>query len=357
MQGILNRRYHFMSKKIIHINRFNFREDVDDPYLARMYHLDYYPKGNGNMEVSKIELEGRNLGSDFDLNNSWKMYHGRSVPGFPAHPHRGFETITVVLKGYVDHSDSNGATGRYGPGDVQWMTAGSGLQHAEMFPLIHDDKENTLELFQIWLNLPAKYKFAKPSYKMLWAEDIPTVKETNDSGRVATINVIAGSYKGVQSLDPNPDSWANNRANHVGIWTIHLEPGASFTLPPISSTLNRNLYYYEGDSIEIDGREIKSNHSIRLAGNEEVQVINGKKDSYLLLLEGEPINEPVVNYGPFVMNTMEEIHQAYKDFNDTQFGGWPWNRIDPVNPKSMGRFAKYNDDHIDLPRSSVEKQG
>jgi len=293
---------------------------------------------------------------DFDFNNSWKMYYGKSVPGFPVHPHRGFETVTVVLKGYVDHSDSNGATGRYGAGDVQWMTAGSGLQHAEMFPLVHDDKDNTLELFQIWLNLPSKDKFADPSYKMLWAEDIPVVKEKNDNGSIATINVIAGSYKNVNSLDPNPDSWANDRNNHVGIWTIHLEPGASFTLPSISSTLNRNLYYYKGASISIDNTDIKSNSSIKLAGDEEIEVINGCKDSYLLLLEGEPINEPVVNYGPFVMNTMEEITKAYADYNDTQFGGWPWDRKDPVNPKNMGRFAKYDNDSIDIQEEFIGKK-
>ncbi len=344
-----------MSEKIIKINEFKFREDVGDPYLARMHHLDYYPSGNENMEVPKSKLKGRNLGSDFDLNNSWKMYHGKSVPGFPVHPHRGFETITVVLQGYVDHSDSNGATGRYSAGDVQWMTAGSGLQHAEMFPLVHDHKENTLELFQIWLNLPARDKFVKPYYKMLWAEDIPTVKEENDNGSIATINVIAGSYKSVQSLDPNPNSWASNRDNHVGIWTIHLEPGASFTIPNVSSTLNRNLYYYKGDNITIDNTDIKSNTSIKLAGDKDIKVINGTKDSYLLLLEGEPINEPVVNYGPFVMNTMEEINEAYTDYGVTQFGGWPWDRKDPINPKTIGRFAKYDDGSIDIREEFIKK--
>ena len=337
-----------MGKKIIKIDEFKFREDVGDPFLARMHHLDYYPKGNGNMEVPKSDLEGKELGADFDFSSGWKMYYGKSVPGFPVHPHRGFETVTVVLQGYVDHSDSNGATGRYGAGDVQWMTAGSGMQHAEMFPLVHDDRENTMELFQIWLNLPRKDKFVEPSYKMLWAEDIPVVEEKDEAGNIARLNIISGSYKGIDSLDPNPDSWANKKENHVGIWTIHLEPGASFTLPNISSTLNRNLYFYKGDTITIDSTNIKSNSSIKLAGDEEIKVINGDKDSYLLLLEGEPIKEPVVNYGPFVMNTMEEIEEAYRDYNSTEFGGWPWDRADNVNPKSKGRFAKYDDDNIDI---------
>jgi quercetin 2,3-dioxygenase len=295
-----------------------------------------------------LDLKGKKSGEDFDLKSDWKMYYGKEVPGFPVHPHRGFETITIVLQGYVDHSDSHGASGRYGAGDVQWMTAGSGMQHAEMFPLIHDDKENTLELFQVWLNLPRKDKFVDAYYKMLWAENIPEVVEEDEKKNKAIINVIAGAYKGIESLDPNPDSWANSKNNHVGILTIKLEPGASFTLPSISSSLNRNLYYYKGHSITIDNRMIKSNSSIKLTGDQEIQITNGSKDSYLLLLEGEPINEPVINYGPFVMNTMEEIDQAYKDYHATQFGGWPWDRKDPVHPKNIGRFAKYDDKNKEI---------
>ncbi|MCC5909338.1 MAG: pirin family protein [Clostridiaceae bacterium] len=344
-----------MGKKIIEVNDFKFREDVGDPFVARMHHIDYYPKGNGNIGVSKSDLEGRKLGEDFDFSNDWKMYYGKEVPGFPVHPHRGFETITIVLQGYVDHSDSNGATGRYGAGDVQWMTAGRGIQHAEMFPLVHEDKENTMELFQVWLNLPSRDKLVDCYYKMLWAEDIPIVIEEDASGNKATIHVISGSYKDTKSLSPNPNSWANNRDNHVGIWTIKLDPGASFTLPSISPTLNRNLYYYKGSSITIDATSIKSNSSLKLAGDEEIKVINGDKDSYLFLLEGEPINEPVVNYGPFVMNTMDEIQQAYKDYHATEFGGWPWDKKDPIHPKDIGRFAKYSDGNIETPQKTTNK--
>ncbi|MDW7678541.1 MAG: pirin family protein, partial [Bacillota bacterium] len=157
-----------MSSKILRINEFKFREDVGDPYLARMHHVDYYPKGNGQQGVPAELLKDKSVGEDFDLTSDWKMYYGKEVPGFPVHPHRSFETVTIVLQGFVDHSDSSGLTGRYGAGDVQWMTAGSGMQHAEMFPLVHDDRENTLELFQVWLNLPARDKFVTPYYKMLW---------------------------------------------------------------------------------------------------------------------------------------------------------------------------------------------
>ena len=343
-----------MKEKIISIGEFKFRESVGDPFLARMHHLDYYPKGNGTMGVLPSDLKDKHLGEDFDLNSPWKMYYGKETPGFPVHPHRGFETVTVVLQGYVDHSDSHGATGRYGAGDVQWMTAGSGMQHAEMFPLVHDDKENTMELFQIWLNLPSKDKFVKPFYKMLWAEDIPRIEVKNQHGDTAFINVIAGNYNETRSLKPNPDSWANKEDNHVGIWTIEMEPGASFTLPSISTTLNRNLYFYKGKDIQIDAVTIKSNSSLKLVGDQEIKVTNGSEYSYLLLLEGEPINEAVVNYGPFVMNSMKEIEQAYKDYQATQFGGWPWSRKDPVNPKNLGRFAKYDENNIDIREANIK---
>ncbi len=329
-----------MTKQIISINDFNFREEVNDPFIIRMHHIDYYPKGNGNMGVPESDLKGKNIGDDFDLESDFKMYYGKDVPGFPVHPHRGFETVTFVLQGFVDHSDSHGASGRYGAGDVQWMTAGQGMQHAEMFPLINDDKENTLELFQIWLNLPPESKFVEPSYKMLWAEHVPVIKETDEAGNTATITLVAGSYNGVNSLKPTPDSWANNPDNHVGIWKIHLEPNASFILPSISSTLNRHLYLYEGGSITIDNTIIESPRSILLVGDQDIKVRANDEECYLLLLEGEPINEPVVNMGPFVMNTKDEVQEAYRDYRETQFGGWPYDRRDPVNPKDSGRFAR-----------------
>ena len=337
-----------MSDKILEINDFMSMEEPGDPFIIRMHHIDYYPKANGNLGIREEDKRVNNKGEDFDLSKEWKMYYGKDVPGFPSHPHRGFETVTVVLQGFVDHSDSDKATGRYGAGDVQWMTAGSGMQHAEMFPLLNDNEENTMELFQIWLNLPAKDKFVDPSYKMLWEEDIPKIEEVNDDGSKATISIIAGCYNGINSLDPTKNSWANNRNNNVGIWTIHMEPGSSFTLPSISSTLNRNLYLYRGGHIIIDDEKIEFPKSLKLVGDKEIKVLNGNKESYLVLLEGEPINEPVIAMGPFVMNTKEEIMEAYKDYRETQFGGWPWDRNDPVNPKEKGRFAKYSENNIEI---------
>ncbi|MFN7705454.1 MAG: pirin family protein, partial [Chryseotalea sp.] len=141
---------------------------TQDPFLFCVHHLDAYPKGNKDFGPDSSYLKNRNIGQDFDPQLPWRMYHGEKVPGFPAHPHRGFETVTIATKGFIDHSDSLGAAGRFGNGDVQWMTAGKGVQHCEMFPLLNQNEDNPLELFQIWLNLPKKDKLANPYFKMLW---------------------------------------------------------------------------------------------------------------------------------------------------------------------------------------------
>ncbi|MCF6460896.1 pirin [Clostridium sp. Cult3] len=317
--------------------------ETENPFLFCAHHKDAYPKGNDELGPPASALLGRNIGNDFEIKDGWRMYHGKKVPGFPAHPHRGFETVTIVLEGFVDHSDSHGAYGRYGNGDVQWMTAGSGLQHSEMFPLVYKDKDNPLHLFQVWLNLPKKDKFTKPYYKMLWAEDIPVIEEIDSNGKKANIRLIAGKYKEVESLDPAPASWANDDKNNVNIWLIKMEPEAVFNIPAVSSTITRNLYYYEGDNIEIGNTTIDFNNRIKLQGDQDVSIKNGNEESNFLLLEGEPIDEPVVARGPFVMNTMEEIREAYMDFQETGFGGWPWERTDPVHSNEETRFAKYSD--------------
>lgn len=193
------------NKLITNIRPLGFTWPTTDPFLFCVHHLDNYPTGNENLGPV-ASLAGRNLGQDFTKKDGWRMYHGERIPGFPAHPHRGFETVTVVLKGYVDHSDSYGASGRYGNGDVQWMTAGSGLQHAEMFPLLNKKGSNPLELFQIWLNLPQKDKFSRPYYAMLWAEDIPKYIAKDKHGKLTEITIIAGKVDNVFAPSPAPNS-------------------------------------------------------------------------------------------------------------------------------------------------------
>ncbi|WP_338448659.1 pirin family protein [Niallia oryzisoli] len=334
------------NRNILHVQKLGFQWQAESPFLVTMHHRDAYPAGNEE-QGPNVSLAGRNLGEDFTIKDGFRMYHGEKVPGFPYHPHRGFETVTVVLEGFVDHFDSTGALGRYGNGDVQWMTAGKGCLHTEMFPLVHQDKGNPLELFQIWLNLPAKNKFAEPEYKMLWAEDIPVIQSVVDNGKKSTVRLIAGNLLGKDSLEPSKASWAKDKDNHVGIYLIKMEPEASFTFPAVSETLNRNVYYYEGNEISIGETVITSMNRVKLAGGTETTIINGSAESYLLVLEGEPIQEPVAQYGPFVMNTQEEIREAFRDYQQTQFGGWPWGRPDPVNERNSGRFARYSDGTIE----------
>ncbi|MEM9362630.1 MAG: pirin family protein, partial [Bacteroidota bacterium] len=211
-----------------------FPWQTQDPFLFCVYHLDHYPKGEEHMGPNPKLLEGRNIGNDFTIKDGWRMYHGNTIPGFPYHPHRGFETITIVNKGYCDHSDSLGAAGRFGNGDVQWMTAGRGVQHSEMFPLLNEEADNPLELFQIWLNLPKADKFVEPHFKMLWHEDIPVIQEEN-----AQIKVIAGNYRGAQANEPAPNSWAAKNENEVAIWNIKVEPNMEYLLPSSNTLVTR----------------------------------------------------------------------------------------------------------------------
>jgi len=335
------------NKLIINIKPLGFVWETSDPFLFCVHHLDNYPAGNDQLGPA-ASLEGRYLGQDFTTKDGWRMYHGEIIPGFPMHPHRGFETVTVVLKGFVDHSDSHGAAGRYGNGDVQWMTAGAGLQHAEMFPLLNKNKPNSLELFQIWLNLPGSRKFARPHYKMLWAEDIPLHPDRDKNGKVTEVTIISGEVNGVIAPQPAPDSWAAERGNEVGIFLIRMEANAEWTIPPASMEINRTVYFHKGTDIKIAGIDIMPYHSVELLADQPVIIENGRSEAFLVLLQGQPINEPVVQHGPFVMNTPSEIQQAFSDYRKTQFGGWPWSRTDNVHPREKGRFAKYADGHEEV---------
>jgi redox-sensitive bicupin YhaK (pirin superfamily) len=292
-------------------------------------------------------LEGRDIGQDFTLKDGWRMYHGDIVPGFPAHPHRGFETVTIVLDGYVDHSDSAGAAGRYGMGDVQWMTAGRGLQHAEMFPLLNQERPNRMELFQIWMNLPASKKFVDPHYKMLWAEDMAKVIFQDLQAKKTQITLIAGVLDNTAAVPPAPDSWAADPANEVSIWIIQMEPGATWNLPVGSAAVKRHGYFFEGSSLLANGETVPASHAFELDPQQAVLFKAGPDPVRLLLLQGKPIGEPVLQYGPFVMNTKQEINEAYADYRRDEFGGWPWPSYDPVHPHTMGRFAKYADGKLE----------
>lgn len=324
------------------IKPLGFQWETNNPFIFCVHHKDAYPMGNEEMGPD-ASLEGRSIGHDFVPKDGWRMYHGDKIPGFPVHPHRGFETITIVLEGMVDHADSLGAAGRYGMGDVQWMTAGAGIQHTEMFPLLYSDKKNPLELFQIWLNLPAVDKFVDPYYTMLWSEDIPIVTFLDSAGKCTDVTLIAGKLNGNKAPAPPPDSRAARPEGDVAIMIIRMEPGAEYILPHASRGTIRSLYFYRGDELTVDQTIIPSYQAVHMERASRIHLQNGMEESFILLLQGRPIEETVIQYGPFVMNSKEEIQDAFEDFRRTQFGGWPWPRPDQVHDRGRGRFAKYAD--------------
>jgi quercetin 2,3-dioxygenase len=319
-----------------------------DPFLFCVHHNDAYPAGNAQMAPDAALLAGRQMGRDFAGKDGWSMYHGQTVPGFPSHPHRGFETVTIVRKGRIDHSDSLGATARFGGGDVQWLTAGKGIVHCEMFPLLHADAPNPTELFQIWVNLPAKNKMAKPHFTMLWHEEIPRIRALDAQGRATEVVCIAGMLQGQKALHPPPDSWASEPSSDLGIYTIKLAPGAQWRLPAAqSAATQRRLYFFRGGGLKVAGQDVPLQSVIQVQADHDCSFINGEQESELLVLQARPISEPVAQYGPFVMNTQEEIHQAFADYRRTEFGGWPWPQSDPVHPRGQGRFAKHADGRLE----------
>ncbi len=328
------------STPVLQVKPLGFPWETMDPFLFCAYHDDAYPKGNAEMGPA-ASLAGRAIGQDFSRKDGWSMYHGEKVPGFPPHPHRGFETVTIVRKGLIDHSDSLGATARFGGGDVQWLTAGKGIVHAEMFPLLDQQQDNPLELFQIWLNLPARSKMSDPHFTMFWSQDIPRLTATDEAGRNTEVAVIAGRLQDAGApLPPPPDSWAAQADADVAIWTVRMAPGARWTLPAAAGAgTRRQLYFFKGAQVQIGDRAISSSSAVELRADAAVELVNGEVEGEFLLLQGKPIAEPVAQYGPFVMNTQAEIAQTMAEYRRTQFGGWSFNSDTPVHGRDPARFA------------------
>jgi redox-sensitive bicupin YhaK (pirin superfamily) len=334
---------------ILAVKPLGFPWETSDPFLFCAYHDDAYPRGDGRMGPA-VPLAGRDIGQDFSRKDGWSMYHGEHVPGFPAHPHRGFETVTIVRRGLIDHSDSLGATARFGGGDVQWVTAGRGIVHSEMFPLLKTSEDNPLELFQIWLNLPKRSKMAQPHFTMLWNEQVPRRVLRDGEGRRTEVAVVAGRFGDVAPLAPPPDSWAADPDAHVAIWTIAMEPGAAWTLPAAADgEARRTLYFFKGDEAMVAGQLVQGPAAISLQADADVPITTGDTGAGFLLLQGRPIGEPVAQYGPFVMNTQQEIMQAMQDYRRTQFGGWKFGDSGPVHGDAPERFARYPDGREERP--------
>ena len=228
--------------------------------------------------------------------------------GVGEHPHRGFETVTIVYEGEIEHRDSTGAGGTIGPGDVQWMTAASGILHEEYHSPLFAAKGGNFEMVQLWVNLPARYKKVPPGYQTLLAKDIPTVNLTDSAG---TVRVIAGDYDGhkgpARTFTP------------IDVWDVRLKARhrAVFALPE-GHTLA--LVVLAGD-VEVNGTETaREAQAVLLDRNGGSVTIEANTDAKVLILSGAPIDEPVIAQGPFVMNTVGEIKQAMLDFQSGKFG-------------------------------------
>ncbi|CAM3847670.1 pirin family protein [Bordetella tumulicola] len=228
--------------------------------------------------------------------------------GVGQHPHRGFETVTIVYKGAVAHRDSTDQGGTIGPGDVQWMTAGAGILHEEFHSEAFMRDGGTLEMVQLWVNLPAKDKMAAPSYQAIVDRDIPAIPLPDAAG---TVRVIAGQYAGTAgpATTFSPMHVWDMRLNQGGISELDVPDGWNTALVVLHGTVLVN-----GDTVAREAQMVV----LDKAGSH--LSIEANNDAVLLLLSGEPIDEPIVGHGPFVMNSQDEISQAIADFNSGRFG-------------------------------------
>lgn len=336
-----------MSDFVLRSMPLGFQWPTIDPFLFCVHHNDAYPTANDSFGPA-ASLEGRALGQDFEGIDGWRMYHGRTVPGFPQHPHRGFETITYARRGFIDHSDSLGAAARFGRGDVQWMTAGRGIVHSEMFPLFDTEAPNPVELFQIWLNLPGEDKAVEPHFSMLWDAEIPRVRAVDDDGRATEVTVIAGELSGALPPSPPPSSWASRPDSNVAIWHVRMEPNARYELPAASrADAARTIYVFEGEGLDVAGQRIAAATAAVVRSDMPLPVAATPNGMECLVLQGVPIGERVEQYGPFVMNDRAGIVQAVDDYQRDGFGGWPWPADDPVHGADPRRFARHADGRLE----------
>jgi redox-sensitive bicupin YhaK (pirin superfamily) len=242
-----------------------------------------------------------------DYAQPYEFAPAKQKRGVGVHPHRGFETVTIVYAGEVDHRDSTGNGGHIGPGDVQWMTAASGILHEEFHSKAFTERGGTMEMVQLWVNLPAKDKMTPPGYQTLLDGEIPAV----DLAGGGKLRVIAGDYAGAKG--------PARTFTPVDLWDVRLNAGAKteFTLPE-GRTL---MLLVQSGAVRLNGEQNAGASQLALFAREGGAItVEAETDAKLLVLSGVPNNEPVVQYGPFVMNSEGEIRQAITDFNAGKFG-------------------------------------
>lgn len=243
----------------------------------------------------------------FDYNSKYN-FPASSIPkGVGVHPHRGFETVTLAYKGRVEHADSSGGGGIIGEGDVQWMTAASGVLHKEFHESEWSKEGGEFQMVQLWVNLPAAHKMSDPKYQALENKSIPKVQLADGLGYV---KVVAGEYQGTKG--------AASTFTPVNLFNAKLKTDgkAEFEFP---ESYNTGLLILEG-SVKVNGHEVATDHFVLFENNGEKISVEAMEDALILVLSAEPINEPIAAYGPFVMNTEAEIKQAFRDFQTGKFG-------------------------------------
>ncbi|MGY3943681.1 pirin family protein [Aeromonas tecta] len=282
-------------KKIIGIYSAPRPHWVGDGFPVRSL-FSYHSHGKA---LSPFLLLDRAGPADFEPANSPR--------GVGQHPHRGFETVTIVYKGEVAHRDSTGQGGTIGPGDVQWMTAAAGIMHDEFHSEVFTQTGGTLDMVQLWVNLPAKHKMSAPGYQAIRSDKIPLHPLADEAG---SVRIIAGDYAG--------QTGPARTFTPMNVWDVRLNGGARVLLPAVDGW-NTAIVVLKG-SVRVNDQEEAGEAQLVLLDSRGSDIqIETREDAVLLLLSGEPIDEPIVGYGPFVMNSQEEINQAIDDFNRGRF--------------------------------------
>ncbi len=314
-----------------------------DPFIFAAYHQDHYPKGNGRLGPDAALLRGRDIGMDFSGRDGWSMYHGEEIPAF--------RRTRTVLRNRDYRAPGTGGPCRFaGCHGALRRGRRAVADHRQRRAARRDvpagarGQGNTLDLFQIWLNLPAKNKLAPPDFTMFWAHTIPRVTLPGSE-----VEVIAGNYGAVRALPPPRASWASEADADVAIWIVRIEPGASVTLSAASDRARRAIYLTTGRSFVVGGQHFDRRVMVEVRANQPAPLHNDSAEVIeLLVLQGKPIGEPVAARGPFVMNTQEELVQTIRDYQRTEFGGWPWPSREHTHGTS-GRFAQHPGGRVERP--------
>lgn len=272
-------------------------------WVGSAFHVsNYFPSGRNLLErFTPFILMDYGAPKDFNPSTTSR--------GIGAHPHRGFETVTLAYEGYIEHHDNTGEHGIIGPGDVQWMTAGSGILHKEYLEKDFNSRGGTLHMIQLWVNLPRKNKWDKPKYQELLKENMGVFQIPNNGGNVS---IIAGEFNGIKG--------PTSTFTPINMYTIHLENSSEITLNE-PSNFNTGFLVLKGNIKVNDYKDCNAGDFVLFENKEGSIKINSISDnSMIVVLSGEPIDEPIATGGPFVMNTREEIQQANLDFNEGKFG-------------------------------------